>query len=584
MASNSGRSIGNVRARARSHARRTIFGIPRAAWMAARARNALRRPVFIAAVSVGAFVTTLVALIVVPQQARRDARELLPRAEERVDTTRYVLGVLEARARVTATDSGLQAARENAERLAAIADPVQLSPGATARRDSLAVISRQLTALLERAATAPLASSYRALADADALRDIHAVRVLLDSLDMIEREREAFSVVGPDPVFVSLSARANEIGRSLRIIAESRRTELRSEIAALTPPPPPTREMLATADTVPFLAALDSSRAAMTRALAELEQARTQDSAIRAREARAVHLANFSTPLPALLAAALVIGGALGFGAAFWQELRTPHLSDEREAERVSGIRALGTVRPQRPNPDRGRRLVDRAAPPYVDPGNDGHQLTWLHAATATQGLLVLTVTGEDPAVSAVVAANLAAISAEEARTTLLVDADPESGLVGAALRVGHTPGLSDVMREGASWSEAIVPVTVGRTGTFDLVPSGTAGRAPAYDELARTLRHEVGRLAKRYDTIIVVASAHYALAGLPTTLPEPHVICCVRPHATTIRSLRQMVDGLQRAGCNPLGVVVWDDESPTLPPLEVTSGRGSASPEMQPA
>ena len=50
----------------------------RATWMAARARNALRRPVFIGAVSIMTFIASLVALVVVPQQARRAAAQLRP--------------------------------------------------------------------------------------------------------------------------------------------------------------------------------------------------------------------------------------------------------------------------------------------------------------------------------------------------------------------------------------------------------------------------------------------------------------------------------------------------------------------------
>jgi invasion protein IalB len=48
--------------------------------MTARARNALRRPVFIGAVSVLTFVASLVALIVVPQQAKRAANAIRPAA------------------------------------------------------------------------------------------------------------------------------------------------------------------------------------------------------------------------------------------------------------------------------------------------------------------------------------------------------------------------------------------------------------------------------------------------------------------------------------------------------------------------
>src|SRR3712207_4443866 len=82
----------------RSQSRRLVFGAPRAAWISARARNAMRRPVFIGAVSVGAFVTTLVALIVVPQQARRAAQRIAPAAEERVDTLSFVQAHEQARA------------------------------------------------------------------------------------------------------------------------------------------------------------------------------------------------------------------------------------------------------------------------------------------------------------------------------------------------------------------------------------------------------------------------------------------------------------------------------------------------------
>ena len=61
--------------------------IPRATYLAARARNAMHRPIFIGAVSVGTFVTALVALIVVPQQGQAEPlKRLLPKPGERPDT------------------------------------------------------------------------------------------------------------------------------------------------------------------------------------------------------------------------------------------------------------------------------------------------------------------------------------------------------------------------------------------------------------------------------------------------------------------------------------------------------------------
>jgi Mrp family chromosome partitioning ATPase len=55
---------------------------------------------------------------------------------------------------------------------------------------------------------------YRALADARAVRGDPRVRAALDSLDEVEREREAFGVVGGvDPVYVSLTNRVTQLGR-----------------------------------------------------------------------------------------------------------------------------------------------------------------------------------------------------------------------------------------------------------------------------------------------------------------------------------------------------------------------------------
>jgi hypothetical protein len=59
------------------------------------------------------------------------------------------------------------------------------------------------------------------------------VRVLVDSLTEVEREREAFGVVGGvDPIYVSLTARATTIGRAIQALGERRRAELEQAVAA----------------------------------------------------------------------------------------------------------------------------------------------------------------------------------------------------------------------------------------------------------------------------------------------------------------------------------------------------------------
>ncbi|MDQ3998264.1 MAG: hypothetical protein M3303_14750, partial [Gemmatimonadota bacterium] len=263
--------------------------------------------------------------------------------------------------------------------------------------------------------------------------------------------------------------------------------------------------------------------------------------------------------------AALVVGAALGFGAGFADELRRPHLSDADEAQRVTGLRVLGTITSQRRTAERGRRLTDRLAPPYIDPGNDGHQLVYLSITAAAPNVLILAVAGDDPAVSAIVASNFVAISGDEARTALLIDADVATRGVAGALRIRPEPGVADIVDRRAGWPEATTTVTIGRSSTFDVVPSGVAAPLPDYAELAALLRTDVARLSRRYDTIVTVMSNEQAVGGLASEMPMAKLVYCVRLGDTRVADLRKAIEGLRLAGVQPLGLVVWGTDSPVL-------------------
>jgi Mrp family chromosome partitioning ATPase len=544
-----------------------IFGAPRAAWIAARARNAARRPVFIGAVSVGVFVTTLVALIVVPQQARRAAQRVAPDPQDRVDTVEALRAYERAQAQLSLADSSLAAARAAAGRLAQATAEQTLPPDVIARRDSLTSTLLALDPLIRRAASVPLPSSYRALAASPALRNDRRVEMLLDSLAAVEQERELFGAQGgADPVFVALTSRLNEFGRNIQAIAEERRNAARRELRLLAPPaPPPTPALLATADTAPRIAARAAALATSDSTRRALVDARRRAASFAQREAEAQELTHFSAPPLAMLTAALVVGAALGFGVGFIDELRRPHLADPDEAQRVTGLRVLGTISLHRPMAERGRRLTDRLAPPYIDPGNDGHQLVYLSITAATPNLLILAVTGDDPAVSGVVASNFVAISGDEARTTLLIDADVMTHSVASALRIRPQPGVADIIDRRAGWPEATTTVTIGRSSTFDVVPSGIGTSPPEYRELATLLRRNIARLSRRYDTIVTVMSNEQAIGGLPSEMPTAKVVYCVRLGDTRVTDLRKAIEGLRLAGVQPLGLVVWGTELPVL-------------------
>lgn len=542
--------------------------------MAARARNALRRPIFIGAVSIVTFIASLVALVVVPQQARRAAAQLRPALAQRPDTEPTVAALNEAERQVSAADSALVAARNELSQIVATTATAgaadTLIPGeptggvARTARDSLAAQVAQLGRLLTRAENAPLLGSYRALAEAPALRDNASVRQLLDSLVEIERERESYNAVGGvDPVFVALTARANELGRAIEAAAVARRADLRRQMEALAPPAPTGLSSRPPPDTAQLIAKASAARAAAAGVSNRLARERAELTQLDVREERARELANLGASPPAMLAAALIFGAVIGFGFALVDEIRHPRIADAYEAERATGVRVLGVISPLPPSPERGRRSSDRAAPPYIDPGADGHQLIYLHIASAGANVLMLTVTGDNPAVSAVVGINFAAIAAHEARSTLLIDTDAAASTVATALRLRASQGISGLVSEKVSWPEAVRSARIGRESSIDVVPTGPG--APSFQALSTLLQNDAVRLARRYDTIVIVSAAEQVLNGLPSVLPIPDVIYCVRTGHTPIAQLRRALEDTERTGGRIRGIVLWNAPDPIL-------------------
>jgi len=549
--------------------------IPRATYLAARARNAMHRPIFIGAVSVGTFVTALVALVVVPQQGKRAAQAIAPRPGERPDTIVLAQAVATANARVAATELALSAARTKAAVLAQTVNDTSLDPVLAAERDSLTRRLAALEALLARTETAPLAASYRALGESPELAGHAPVKALLDSLTDIEREREGSATSGgADPVFVALTARATEIGRALQNIGASRRDSLRTAIGELAPPARPSPGELAQADTARRLQSRDSANAALTAATGRLEAARLSLEDLDRRAERARALANpLNAPPYAMLASAIVFGMVLGFGTALAQELRRPRIADAREAERVAGARVISVIRPRPPSPERGRRMADRVAPPHIDPGNDAHQLVWLFVAPPASSLLMLTISGESSFIAAIVAANLGGVAAEEARNVIVIDTDGQSSPVSAALRISAQPGLQDIIDGRVSWPEATRHATIGRDRMIDVVPSGV-GLAQDVRQVSELLRRDAARMARHYDTVLITASKELTLSGLPGVLPMHDVIYCARLGYTRHSELKKAIQSIRLAGGNPLGIVLWDDVDPTpIAPAEIAAG-----------
>ena len=552
-------------------------------WMAARARNALRRVVVFGVVGGVVFVAALIAFVVVPRNASKKALAVASRIEARADSSPAVAARDRYQMELTRTDSVLNAARQAAM---PVPTPVidTFPPAVRAQRDSLNAELATLNRLIDRAENAPLPTSYRALAASPAVAADPRVRVLLDSLADIERERNAFGAVGGvDPVYLALTSRATAIGRAIQGIADVKRGEVRGKLALIRPIAAPVAKPKLLADTTALLAQNATAQQNFAAAVKQLEQINQRNARIGRESARARELANVGAPPWAMLAAAVVLALAVGFAASFGTELKRPHIADPREAEQVSGARVLTVIRPPEVVVERSRRQADVEAPPLIDVVSESYRTLYLHIASVEASVPIVTITGDDPGIVATVASNLAASAAYEARSTLLVDVDPTTCSVASVLRIRPDPGLSGIITGNATWPEAIVPTTIGRDRPLDVLPSGTRRAGLPEPNIVEEVRKELARMQRRYDFIIIAAPTSYVQRSASSIIPSPDVILCARIAHTTVGGLKTAVDSLRGADMRIHGLVLWDAEMPQLETREEMLGATRQSEAFQP-
>lgn len=510
------------------------------------------------------FIASLIAFVLVPRQATRAAVRVSATIEERPDSNRTVALRDRAVARIANADSMLNIARRVVP-TAQIAVADTFPPEAIAQRQALAAEVATLNRLIERADNAPLPASYRALATAPSLADDPVVRALLDSLSDIERERDAFGTVGGvDPVYVALTSRATAVGRSIQEIAEARRAAARQQLMVLRPPsaPAPQRPQV---DTARYLAQRAEGERAYADAIRTLAQMKAVNDRIDQETTRARDLANVGAPPLAMLAAALVLALTLGFGASFFFELKMPTIADAREAEQVTGVRVLSVIKPTEFVAERSRRLADETAPPLIDVVSESYRQLYLHLAATEANVPIVTVAGDDGAIVATVAANIASAAAYEARSTLLVDVDPVTSMIAGIFKIPSNPGLAGMMAGRSEWSGSIIQTTIGRDRILDILPSGTKRQATLDVAVVEKIRGDFARMEKRYDLIVIAAPTGYVQRGRASIIPGPDVILCARVAHTRIARLKEEVESLRALDLRIHGLVLWDDDMPVI-------------------
>ena len=541
------------------------------AWINARVANATRSPLGILLVGCAVFVAALVVLVVVPRQARRGQR--LPRVvETRPDTLKLIRALQQIRGVVDSLDVEIAAAADTLATLrAATRDtlPIELR----LRRDSLASQVATLNRLLERATSAPLPASYRALAQAPPLRGNPRAAALVDTLTAVEREREDFGASGGvDPIFVALTERVSSLGRAIADIAEAERTRMRDELTAL-------RQLQPRRDTLPasiFMTLAIAERDSVVRQLSAADsvlrisrQAHlASDSALEARR----KASNVGVPPVAMLLASALLGVFAGFATALAREMHRPRIATLEEAESTAGVRVLAVIgdHERRRNPS----ARDRALPAHIALHAEGYRRLYLHLTGVRASLAMVTVTADDPAIAAVVSANIAASAGHEGRGTLIVDADVAHSPVAAILRAAEEPGLVEIAKGSASWPEALQALVLAHDLNLDLIPGGRRESSDMTDAEADRIRRDLARMARRYDVMVLNAPLKHVLRGARSILPAPDILLCVQLGHTRLLNLTQTVRALRASGTRVAGLVMWDASEPTIPPAHPAAER----------
>lgn len=527
--------------------------------MAARALLATRRLHPVAPFALGAFALVFVALWGVrgPLADRAAAAQRSvgrTQAAER-DTVPLAANMLAAQREFARHDSLWRALLFRAEARAAVpALPVE----AQRERDSLRLALTQLTAALDRASKAPLATSYRVLANTAALQPLAAVRALVDTLDLLENVRQTLDpAAAPTREFAELSARANVIGRTLQDIGLEHHSVLVRQIELIeSSGESATRRASGSIDTSAARAARDSARRAAANADSLLRDAREwharmqarTDSIARAKAARILGSSPFAVATSALLLLSVLV-----FSLAVVAEARDPTIAHARELERITRLPVLATATAfQVPREGRARLQPGTGVDPF--------RMVYLSLTASGTRERVVCITGEDVSRTVAVAGRLAVSAAADERATLLVDLTP--GIPAASSFFGwrDEPGFTEAMAGVRLWREVARPIGASEGLSIDVIPAGAFRQDTASSLQSEIARSEFRTFVGEYDFTVLVAPTMAAASVAATACESPPTILVAQTARTRLRVVKANLSLLRGGGVVPYGFLLIDD------------------------
>lgn len=527
--------------------------------MAARARNAARRGAWIALAGALAVSATISALIFIPRAADRELQQRLDAIPPAPDTLPVVhrLDSLQRLKLASATTS--DSTRTDSTR------PDSTRPDSVRADSSLKI--EDLDRRIAQTRQAMLPESFRALALHPLVRGDVRVSVLLDSIDRVDREREAHAALGgPGARYAALTARLTALGQRLLAVAESHARPTTPTIAF------PNTALGAMAqriiDSVAAARADSARREQQRRDSLAVEQRiaidhrfsldsalltalRLQHAQVATERARLETRRSAVLPAAGVVLASLIVGLAVGFSLVLLRELRRPTVGDLEEVRALAGTavlvhgrsRSAGTSTSRDATRGAARALRERpGVPALID--RDSDTFTVLHLALSGVGDLVeqVDILADQPMHAAAVALSTAAVAASESRAVLVFASGTDSVLpriVGAAKRasVSDTADLEDA---------ALHELTIDRDTHVDVLLSPPP------------VNGSRDRLFDRYDLRVALPAANADASTL-----SRDVVLVARRGST---ELAWLTDGVRRAHARKQrirAVVLWSRPRP---------------------
>ena len=255
-----------------------------------------------------------------------------------------------------------------------------------------------------------------------------------------------------------------------------------------------------------------------------------------------------------ILVGAVIIGLALGIGAAFTAQALDPRLRREEQLRALFSLPILARITRERSR----RGPLTRANLTPV--GQEGYRTLRAAVAAASRdagGPRSILIGGSGPSEGkSTTAINLATALALTGKKVILIDADLRRPSIGAALETGERPGVVGVLLGEVPFEGALTPAP--NTDNLFLLVADRSGTDYADLFSLPAARRMLAEAEQSADYVIVDSPPlGDVVDGLQLAQHVDEILLVVHLGRTRIRKMRELAELLASSGIRPIGIAL---------------------------